>query len=153
MQEPTDLVPLPTMPYDERPVSLPLIAEEVRTAIWRAKGNVSTVAALLKVSSARVRKFIRDSPYLSAELRESAEIVMDKAEEVVVKAIESEDPTRADQMARWYLGQQGASRGYGNDKGGRGPALSLPGKGRMVIQWDDGEQIVGPLIEHQDAAE
>lgn len=153
MSEPTDLVPLPTMPYDERPVSLPLVVEEVRTAIWRARGNVTGVAQLLKVNSARVRKFIRDSPYLSEELRESAEIIMDKAEEVVVNAIESEDPTRADQMARWYLGQQGAARGYGNGKPGAGPNLTLPNKGRMVIMWDDGEQLTGPVLEHQDAAE
>lgn len=153
MSEPTDLVPLPTMPYDERPVSLPLVIEEVRTALWRAKGNVSTAAALLKVSSARIRKFVRDSPYLTEEQRESAEIIMDKAEEVVVAAIESEDATRADQMARWYLGQQGTARGYGNGKAGNGPNLTLPNKGRMVIMWDDGEQLTGPVLEHQDAAE
>lgn len=132
---------------------MPLVVEECRTAIWRAKGNVSGAAMLLKVSSSRLRKFIRDSPYLSAELRESAEIIMDKAEEVVVQAIESEDPTRADQMARWYLGQQGAGRGYGKDSAGKGPNINLPNKGRMVIMWDDGEQISGPVIEHQDAAE
>lgn len=141
------------MPYDERPVALPLVIEECRTAIWRAKGNVSGAAMLLKISSARLRKFIRDSPYLTTELRESSEVLMDKAEEVVAQAIESGDATRADSMARWYLGQQGASRGYGNDKAGKGPAVNFPGKGRMVIMWDDGEQISGPVIEHQDAAE
>lgn len=152
MQEPTDLIPLPTMPYDERPAELPLVIEEVRTAIWRAKGNVSTVAALLKVSSNRVRRFIKDSSYLSEELRESTEIILDKAEEVVAQAIESGDPTRADSMARWYLAQQGGGRGYGKE-GSRGPAINLPGKGRMVIMWDDGEQISGPAIENQQAAE
>lgn len=153
MSEPTDLIPLPTMPYDERPAELPLVIEEVRTAIWRAKGNVSGVAMLLKVSSSRVRKFIRDSPFLSEELRESSEILLDKSEEVVAQAIESGDPTRADQMARWYLTQQGNARGYGKDSGSKGPNINLPGKGRMVIMWDDGEQISGPVIENQQAAE
>jgi hypothetical protein len=55
MTEPTDLMPLPTMPYDERPMSLPLDVEECRTALWRVRGNVTEAAKLIKVHPNRLR--------------------------------------------------------------------------------------------------
>ena len=47
---PADLVALPTMPYSERPLELPLDTEECRTALWMVSGNVTEAAKLLKIS-------------------------------------------------------------------------------------------------------
>ena len=102
---PTDLVPLPTMPYDKRPVEIPLDVEECRTAIWKAKGNISRASEYLKVPSTRLRNFVEKSPYLKRELRESLEIHVDRAEEIVDEALnDEEDKSRRDQMARFVLG-------------------------------------------------
>jgi hypothetical protein len=145
---PLDLMPLPTMPYSERPVELPLDIEECRTAIWKAKGNVSRASEFLKVRSTRLRSFIDKSPYLKRELRESLEIHVDRAEEIVEEALNDEDDkSRRDQMARFVLGSQVArQRGWGN--GTAQPGMKIDNKGGMiVVAWADGTQFQGQEIE------
>jgi len=144
MTIPNNLIPLPTMPYDQRPIEIPLDVEECRTAIWRAKGNVSRAAEILKVPSSRLRNFIQRSPYLTRELRESLELHVDKAEEIVDEALNDEDDkSRRDQMARFVLGSQVArQRGWGN--GVQQPGMKIDNKGGMiVVQWADGTKFDG----------
>lgn len=139
---PDDLVPLPTQPYDVRPAELPLVIEECRTALWRTRGNVTRAAELLKVPSGRLRAFVGKSEYLTREQKEAQEQLLDLAEDDVYDALtDANDPGRKDSMARFVLTQLGQSRGYG---GKTGVGLNLPGKsGTMVIQWQDGSNIVG----------
>ena len=111
MPIPDDLLPIPTQPWDQRPVELPLDPEEVRTAIWRTNGNISAASALIKVPSNRLRRFIANSPRLSREIEESREQIVDIAEGVVRDALR--DPDRADPMARFVLGTMGRKRGWG----------------------------------------
>jgi hypothetical protein len=144
MDTPTDLVPLPTMPYDERPDSLPLDIEECRTALWLQAGNVSEAAKLLKVTSLRLRNFIKTSKRLSDEQREMQEVLLDKAESVAAEALDDEDTSRKDTMARFIMTNLGKERGYGTPNGKGGVNVNLPTKGRMVIAWDDGSEITGP---------
>lgn len=144
MDIPTDLVPLPTMPYDERPIELPLDVEECRTALWRANGNVSDAAKLLKTTSLRLRNFIKSSKRLTDEQREMQEVLLDKAEQVAAEALDDADTGRKDAMARFVMTNLGKDRGYGTPNGKGGVQVNLPTKGRMVIAWDDGEQITGP---------
>ena len=66
---PSDLVTLPTMTYSEMPPELPLDIEECRTAICMAAGNITEAAKLLKITSIRLRAFVKKSPYLSAEMQ------------------------------------------------------------------------------------
>lgn len=69
---PDDLV----VPYG-RPIrkladNEPLTARDVRSALWLAAGNIRKAAERLGVSPARVRAFIRNSPWVQDELREPA---------------------------------------------------------------------------------
>jgi len=148
MSLPDNLTRLPTMPYDTRPVELPLDVEECRTAIWLCKGNISKSAEMLKVPSARLRIFVNKSPYLSREVRESLEIHVDRAEEIVDDALnDTEDKARQDQMARFVLGSQVArQRGWGN--GQAQPGMKIDNKGgTIVVQWEDGTKFGGQQIE------
>lgn len=151
---PSDLVPLPTMPYDVRPDDLPLDVEECRTAIWKARGNISEAALYLKVSSVRLRRFVAASPRLTEEQREAQEILLDKSEAQIAAALDdTEDKMRADNAAKFVLTNLGARRGYGT----KGAAITLNPQGKsgaFRITWGDGEDIQdtpsGQVIEHDD---
>jgi hypothetical protein len=140
MDLPSDLVTLPTTPYKERPAALPLEVEECRTAVWLAAGNIKEAAGLLKVPSARLRNFIKGSPYLQAEVQESKEIMVDIAESNVVEALSDKDDVgRRDSMTRFVLQSQGRSRGWGT---GANSGLNINAggaKGRVVISWENGD--------------
>ena len=134
---PSDLVALPTMPYSERPLELPLDVEECRTALWMASGNVSEAAKLLKVASIRLRNFVKKSPYLSAEMQEAADRVVDIAESNVLNALTDElDPSRRDTMSRFVLTNIGKHRGWGTNA----PNVNVKNAagGTIIVQWADG---------------
>jgi hypothetical protein len=152
MTTPYDLIPLPTMPYDTRPDSLPLDVEECRTAIWRTRGNVTKAAQLLKIESIRLRRFIKSSPRLSAEIEEAQEQLLDKAEDNIADALDdTEDKIRADNAAKFVLTNLGARRGYGP----KGSGITLnpgAGNGAFTISWGNGQSITEPkgnVIDHE----
>lgn len=169
MEYPSDLQPLPTAPYSERPNSLPLDTEECRTALWMVRGNVTEAAKLLKVTASRLRNFINKSAYLCGEQREAQEQLADIAEDVVYDALtDEEDKSRKDTMARFVLTNLAKSRGYGT-----GSSLNIKNSagGTIVVQWADGTSFGGSdsapeeaegggtppkefpaLIEHEDSA-
>lgn len=146
MDIPPDLVPLPTQPWDERPSELPIDIQEARTAIWRTSGNITEAARILKVSGSRLRTFVKASAYLTREVEESRERLVDMAESVVEEALR--DPERADPMARFVLSSQGKTRGWG--QGAPGVSLNLP-KGPIQITWADGTSLSGPTRNGDDA--
>jgi len=134
---PEDLVALPTAPYSERPLSLPLDTEECRTAIWMCRGNITEAARILKITSLRLRNFVNKSPYLSAEMQEALDQIVDVAEQVVYDALTDEDDTgRRDTMARFVLGSQGRRRGWGSAS--PGVNIKNGAGGTIVVQWADG---------------
>lgn len=136
-QLPRDLIPLPTMPYDTRPDYLPLDIEECRTAIWRGNGNVTTAADILKVTSSRLRAFVRKSPYLSAQLEEAKEQLKDIAEDNVYEALtDNEDKGRKDAMTRFVLQGIGKDRGWGS--GGTKVQVNNSQGGTVIVGWQDG---------------
>jgi GTPase involved in cell partitioning and DNA repair len=129
------------MPYSQRPEELPLDVEECRTAIWYCRGNITQAAAILKVPSARLRNFVNKSQYLSREVEEATEQLIDRAEVIVSEALDDEeDKSRQDQMAKFVLSSTKArKRGWG---AGSTPSLSVKntGSGTMVVGWADGTQ-------------
>lgn len=150
---PGDLVPLPTAPYAERPISLPLDIEECRTAIWMCRGNITKAAELLKVTSNRLRVFVNKSVYLSAEAKEANERLVDIAEDVVYEALtDTEDKGRKDQMARFVLSSQGRPRGWGS---GAGTSVNIKNsKGGVIrVAWADGTQLGAPSGDVRTSAE
>lgn len=134
---PQDLVPLPTMPWSVRPAELPLDIEECRTALWQSRGNVTEAAKRLKISSQRLRKFVRSSPYLSEQVREAQEQLIDMAENVVFEALsDTEDTSRQDAMARFVLTGPGKDRGYGT--GAPKVTINNSKGGTISLAWGDG---------------
>ena len=153
---PTDLVPLPTQPWEVRPSEIPLEIEEVRTAIWVNRGNVSNAAKQLRTDAARLRKFIKNSPRLVAEMEEASERLVDMSEDIVYDALtDGENPLRQDQMARYVLSsQKGRKRGWGNGQGGK---VNINNNGgNVIVSWADGsnisdeeEEVDGQVIDHE----
>lgn len=140
---PTDLVPLPTMPYDVRPDALPLDIEECRTALWLERGNISEAARRIKVAPARFRAFVKSSPRLQGECDEAREQLQDIAEDIAYEALTDEsDAGRRDQMARFVMGTLGKSRGFGQN-GGASVNINSP-KGPITIKWGDGTTLSAP---------
>ena len=138
---PNDLVALPTMPYSERPAELPLDVEECRTAIWMTRGNITEAAKLIKVTSIRLRAFVKKSPYLTAEMQEANDRLVDIAENNVYDALTDElDPSRRDTMSRFVLTNIGKHRGWGS---GNTTGINIKNSvgGTIVVQWQDGTQI------------
>lgn len=121
---------------------MPLDIEECRTAVWLAKGNVTTAAKLLKIPSSRLRTFIAKSPYLTTELEESREQLLDAAESQIADAlVDVDDTARADSAAKFVIQQLGHRRGYGGKTPG-GITIGKPGAGSSVtITWDDGSEL------------
>ena len=139
---PNDLAALPTMPYSERPPELPLDVEECRTAIWMAAGNITDAAKLLKCTSIRLRNFIKKSPYLTSEMQEAADRLVDIAEKNVLDALTDElDPSRRDTMSRFVLTNIGKHRGWGTS--GANVSVKNSAGGTIIVQWSDGTQFGG----------
>jgi hypothetical protein len=108
--------------------------EEVRTALWLERGNVTNSALRLKVTSARLRRFIDSSPRLQAEQREAREQLLDRAEEIVHEALnDPADPGRRDGMTKFLLNSAMAKqRGYGS---GPSTQVNVKNTGPMIIGW------------------
>lgn len=148
---PDDLVALPTMPYAERPPELPLDIEECRTALWMASGNISEAARILKITSIRLRNFVKKSAYLSAEMQEAADRLVDIAESNVKEALTDPlDASRRDTMSRFVLSNIGKARGWGSGNTG-GISVKNAAGGTIIVQWEDGtkfnEEQQGELVD------
>lgn len=126
---------------------MPLDVEECRTAIWLTRGNITEASKLIKVTSSRLRTFINKSPYLSAEIKEAKDQLVDIAEDVVFDALtDDEDKGRKDTMARFVLTNLGRNRGYGTVANGM--SIKNSAGGTIVVQWADGTNFgAGP--DHQ----
>ena len=137
---PSDLVALPTMPYSERPAELPLDTEECRTALWMAAGNITEAAKLLKITSIRLRNFVKKSAYLTAEMQEAADRLVDIAESNVKEALTDPlDASRRDTMSRFVLSNIGRARGWGSGNSA-GVNVKNTAGGTIIVQWADGTQ-------------
>jgi len=137
---PSDLLPIPTQPWDERPNALPLVVEEVRTALWLDGGNISAAAERLKVTSVRLRRFVERSPRLMNEKREMIERVSDRAMANLVETIHDDlDKDRRNQDSKWWLDRQARDRGFG----GAGAKVSISTSGPVIVGWADGTTVSG----------
>jgi len=148
---PSDLVPLPTAPYEERPHSLPLDVEECRTALWLHRGNIPDAASQLKVTPSRLRNFVTNSPRLLAEQREAREQLADRAEQIVHEALYDEvDSSRRDSMAKYVLNSViGKQRGFGS----AGVGVKITNVGPMIITWATEEDHIKTINEEGETVE
>jgi hypothetical protein len=109
---PDDLV----VPYD-RPIRKlgygePLTARDVRSSLWLCAGDIRKAVQRLGVPPARLRAFVRNSPWVREELDEARERILDRAEDILHEALFSDDPKRRDSAARYILtkSQNGRAR-------------------------------------------
>jgi hypothetical protein len=117
-----------------------------------ASGNITEAAKLLKITSIRLRAFVRKSPYLSAEVQEAADRMVDIAESNVLNALTDElDPSRRDTMSRFVLSNIGKHRGWG---AGNSAGINVKNSagGTIIVQWADGTSI-GPETKYQETRE
>ena len=113
----------------------PLESRDVRSALWLCAGNMRKAAERLGVPPARVRAFVRNSPWVREELDEARERILDMAEAVLFEALFSDDPKRRDSTARYILtkSQMGRSRMHALAE-----HLQLdPKADQPVIRWVD----------------
>ena len=82
-----EFTPLPYYPWDERPHTLPLDADECATAIHLAHGDRDQAARLLKVPVIRLNRLVRNSPRLQRVLQESLEVTLARAESVPIATL------------------------------------------------------------------
>jgi hypothetical protein len=81
----------------------PLMARDVRSALWLAAGDIRRAAARLGVPPGRIRAFIKNSQWVQAEADEAKESILDKAEEILFEALFSDDAGRRDSAAKYIL--------------------------------------------------
>ena len=126
---------------------------------WMANGNVSEAAKLLKITSIRLRGFVKKSPYLSAEMQEAADRLVDIAESNVLDALtDDQDPSRRDTMSRFVLTNIGKAKGWGT--GGQNVNVKNSAGGTIIVQWADGttfsdkepEEVKGEVIENDESS-
>jgi hypothetical protein len=81
-----EFAPLPYYPWDERPPTLPIDADEAATAIHLAH-NLPDAAQLLKVPEIRLKRLVRASPRLQRILEESFGLALDRAVAVPIRTL------------------------------------------------------------------
>jgi hypothetical protein len=88
----------------------PLTARDVRSALWLCAGDIRKAAQRLGVSPARLRAFVRNSPWVREELCEARERILDRAEQILYEALFSDDPKRRDSTAKYILRKSASGR-------------------------------------------
>jgi hypothetical protein len=57
--QPDEFLPLPYFPWNSRPETLPLDADEIATSLFLANGHLGKAAERLKVDEKRLKRSIR----------------------------------------------------------------------------------------------
>jgi hypothetical protein len=100
---PDDLVSLPEPTWDLFPDDQPLSADEARSLLWLFAGDIGRATRYDRMPPERVRAFVMHSSRVAAELHEARERILDRAEEILLEALFSDDPKRRDSTARYIL--------------------------------------------------
>lgn len=82
-----EFAPLPYYPWDERPQTLQLEADEVATALHLAHGDLDQTALLLKVPIVKVNRALRSHPRLRTIQTEALEVALAKAASIPIRTL------------------------------------------------------------------
>jgi hypothetical protein len=82
-----EFTPLPYFPWDQRPDTVPLDADECATAIHLAHGDAHIAAQLLKVPTIRLNRMLRANPRLQRILTESLEVALAAAASLPIQTL------------------------------------------------------------------
>jgi hypothetical protein len=100
--------PLPFYPWDERPPTLPIDADEAATALYLAKGVLQQAALLLKVPDVRLRRLIQQSPRLQRIQTEQYGLAVDRSAGKYIEALDAPDARRQEWGAKNILASRAA---------------------------------------------
>jgi hypothetical protein len=103
-----EFLPLPFYPWDERPPTLPIDADEAATSLKLAQGVLKQAAALLKVSEVRFRRVLKQSPRLQRIMDEQYGLAVDRAAGKYIEALDAPDARRQEWGASKILSSRAA---------------------------------------------
>jgi hypothetical protein len=103
-----EYLPLPFYPWDERPPTLPIDADEAATALYLAKGVLQQAAALLKVADMRLRRLVQQSPRLQRIQTEQYGLAVDRSAGKYIEALDAPDARRQEWGAKNILASRAA---------------------------------------------
>lgn len=98
-------------------------------------GIISTIAKRVGCDWQTARKYIRTMPTVQKAYDAECEAIIDMAESVVIKKIQSGDSADA----KWYLTKKGKQRGYVD----RQEITGKDGKDIITVSWDDPDDSQG----------
>jgi hypothetical protein len=126
-----EFIPLPFYSWDERPITLPLDADECATAIHLAHGELVHAAELLKVPIVRLNRLVRQSPRLQRVLDEALSTALIKARSIPLRTLFNPD---ADQRAlEWASTKVLQSRLAIGDPLSPAPATSIQANASLQV--------------------
>ena len=148
-----EFLPLPYIPYDERPVTVPLDVEECATALYICGGKLSKAADRLKVDKLRLQRVIDRSPRLQRLHKELYEVYVHDSAEVVIDAIYADDPRVRYAAATKVLSSKAAAAHPFSPSGDGAPSLTINNDNREItFHWRKTAE-AGNLIEDKGGAD
>ena len=100
------------------PADVPLGHPDVLAALWHGAGNIREAARHLRCPPARLAALLKAEPHLADQRQLAAELQVDRAEHVLLEALEDDDDKiRRDDAARFIIQHAGRVRGWGRDGG------------------------------------
>ena len=111
--------------------------DRVRRALFKADGNVTKAAKLLKVKSADLRRLTWRHPTLIMDALEQAHRMVDKAESKLLEALDGDHPERSLRASLFILSHSSAARGRGWCRHGDDSdyLYSPPAAGPITVIW------------------
>ena len=121
----------------EGPASLADIdLDRVRRVMFRADGNVTKAAKILKVSSSDLRRLTWRHPTLIMDALEHAHRMVDQAESKLREALDSDNLERSLRAATFVLSHSRAARERGWGRSAGSCDADSPQQTTIVVRWD-----------------
>ena len=142
-----EFAPLPFYPWDQRPSSLPLDADEAATAIHLAC-NLPGAAELLKVPLRTLVRMVKHSPRLTRVLAEANDVLVAQAAGEYAQALAAQDDRRREWGATKIM-QSRAAAGHALSPAPPNSTMSLTsttqqGNRTLTFRWRTDADSVPP---------
>jgi hypothetical protein len=134
------------------PADVPLDPDQARTALWLSAGNIGRAAVLRHTNAARLGNLVRRDAFLAEQRAQAAELALDRAEGVLLDALDDQDPVRRDDAARFVLVHAGRARGWSRDGNAQGINVAFSGSpgasGAVQIRWQTRDEAAAKTIRY-----
>jgi hypothetical protein len=109
----------------------PLDAELIAPVLERHGGNVTLASVELEIDSARLRAYVKNKPELLEIQQEAKEQLLDRAESVVGRALNCDNPHMRDSASRFVLERIGRDRELAQHSN----VIDIRTRQPMIITW------------------